>query len=79
MNGMLDLQAPARPKCLRSHRVSTLPSLQLALADLVQHARDSGRPGPINLTDFDPKRGVDVTLNDDGEGNLSVAFRRPKA
>lgn len=75
MTGMLDLASP--PKVLREHQVHTLPALQSALEDLIRTARDHrGGAGPINLADFDPKEGVNVSLNDDGSGVLFIAFRR---
>lgn len=72
----LPLQAPPRPSILRSHQVRTLAHLQASLGDLITVAADRGHTGPINLADFDPTTGVNVSLNDDGAGNLSIAFRR---
>lgn len=79
MTDALPLEAPVRPSVLRDHQVHTLPSLQLAIADLLREASDRGSKGPINLADFDPKDGVNVSLNDDGAGNLFIAFRRRRA
>lgn len=71
----LDLAQPTR--VLREHQVHTLPALQMALEDLIRAARDHrGGAGPINLANFDPKEGVNVSLNDDGTGILFIAFRR---
>ena len=79
MSETLPLEMAQPSKVLRDHQVRTLPSLQLALEDLIRHARDAGAKGPINLADFDPKEGVNVSLNDDGAGNLFIAFRRRRA
>jgi hypothetical protein len=79
IDAMLPLDPPPQrpqPRRLRSHRVRTLPALQAALVDLLKWAEDSGKPGPVNLTDFDPRHGVTVSLNDDGTGQLSVKFDR---
>lgn len=74
MSDSLPLEMP--PKLLRNHQVRTLPSLQAAINDLIREAHDRGNKGPIDLADFDPKNGVNVSLNDDGRGNLFIAFRR---
>lgn len=77
MTGMLQLEEP--PKLLRQHPgVRTLPALRMAIDDLLREADDLGHKGPINLADFDPKTGVDVSLNRDHRGLLFIAFRRPK-
>lgn len=76
MTDTLPLDLGAQPKVLRDHQVRTLPALQVALADLVREAGERGHRGPINLADFDPKDGVIVALNDDGDGTLFISFRR---
>ena len=67
---------PPQPKRLREHRVRTLPSLLMALNDMLKWASDNDRAGPVNLADFDPHHGVTVSLNDDGTGLLFVKFDR---
>jgi hypothetical protein len=77
MSGALPLDLARPPQVLRAHQVHTLPGLQMALEDLIRAARDHrGGAGPINLADFDPKEGVNVSLNDDGSGVLFISFRR---
>lgn len=71
-----ELDFAKQPRVLRDHQVRTLPSLQAALEDLVRTARERGVSGPINLADFDPLYGVNVSLNDDGTGQFFIAFRR---
>lgn len=78
MSDALPLYTPPAPTVLREHQVHTLPSLQMAIADLVAAAGAIAK-GPIALADFDPKDGVMVSLNQDAEGNLFVAFRRKRA
>lgn len=80
MSDTLALDLAPAAKVLREHRVHTLPALQMALEDLIRTARDHrGGAGPINLADFDPKEGVNVSLNDDGSGVLFIAFRRKRS
>jgi hypothetical protein len=79
MSDALPLQLHKPPKVLREHQVRTLPALRAAIDDLLREATDRGHKGPINLTDFDPKHGVTVSLNDDGAGGLFIAFRRHRA
>lgn len=74
MTDTLALEGP--PQTLRSHQVATLPSLQMAIEDLLRAARDAGNTGPINLADFDPKHGVTVALTRDDRGALAITFRR---
>lgn len=76
MTDTLPLEVP--PQTLRSHQVATLPSLQMAIEDLLRAARDAGNSGPINLADFDPKHGVTVALTRDDRGALAITFRRGK-
>ncbi len=68
----------APPQILRSHQVHTLPSLQMAINDLLRIARDAGNSGPIDLADFDPKHGVTVALTRDDRGAMAITFRRSK-
>lgn len=64
---------------LRSHIVRTLPQLMVALTDLTATARELGA-GPINLANFDPERGCNVTLErDDDSGLWSIRIRRNAA
>lgn len=76
MTGELALDLGPEPKELRAHRVRTLPALRAAIDDLLREATERKPGAPINLADFDPKHGVSVSLNDDGAGNLFIAFRR---
>lgn len=74
MTDTLALEIP--PQTLRSHQVHTLPSLQMAIEDLLRAAREAGNTGPINLADFDPKHGVTVALIRDDRGMMAITFRR---
>ncbi|HEV7287696.1 hypothetical protein [Sphingomonas sp.] len=76
MTDTLALEVP--PQVLRSHQVHTLPSLQMAIDDLLRAARDAGNSGPINLADFDPKDGLTVALTRDDRGMMAITFRRGK-
>lgn len=76
MTDTLPLEVP--PQVLRCHRVATLPSLQMAIADLLRAARDAGNTGPINLADFDPTHGVAVALTRDESGLMAITFRRAR-
>lgn len=76
MTASLPLEVPS--KVLRDHQVRTLPALRIAIDDLLREADDLGHKGPINLADFDPKDGVNVSLNRGRDGLLFIAFRRRK-
>jgi hypothetical protein len=77
MTDALPLEGPSQ--ILRSHQVHTLPSLQMAIEDLLRAARDAGNSGPINLADFDPKDGVTVALTRDDRGMMAITFRRNRS
>lgn len=80
MTATLPLDLPEAPKVLRAHeRVCTLPSLLMSLQDLARFASESGAKGPINLADFDPTHGVNVSLNDDGSGVLFIKLKRNRS
>lgn len=75
MSGGTIFDQASPPRMVRDHQVCTLPSLQMAITDLIREADERGHRGPLNLAGFDPTHGVNVSLNDDGTGNLFIRFR----
>jgi hypothetical protein len=65
--------AASEPQRIDEHRVRTLPSLLLALADLQRQAERRGARR-VDLQDVSASRGALVSLNQDASGRTYIQF-----